>query len=480
MHLKYIDELKPDREIPFLYKRSKIFIYLFLLFLIISGCSQKKRNPLKVSDINPRYFTDNSGKAVYLTGAHTWNNLVDMVPAKSRDTFDFKKYLDFLKSYNHNFIRLWAWDLLTWDTEGNREKNSRILNISPQPWKRTGPGIALDGKPRFNLKKFNSDYFNRLKERVETAGKAGIYVSVMLFEGWGLQFSSEAFNSHPFNPNNNVNRIEFSDKMSLDRLKIYELGNQKITKLQEAYVRKVIKTIGNYDNVLYEISNENHPQSTEWQYHMIRHIKNLEKRRGISHPVGMTFQFQGGNNQTLFESPADWISPNAEGGYRHDPPDGAGKKVILSDTDHLWGIGGNRQWVWKSFLRGLNPVFMDPYDGKVLERGSGEIWAEEIRVAMGHTQTFAKKLDLINFKPAKIIASSGYCLENPGKELLIYIPEGKKVEVNLTSIFGNFDVEWFDTVSGNYYEGVSIEGGREITLTTPFDMEESIVHLKLK
>src|SRR5262245_12059151 len=34
--------------------------------------------PLTVSTVNPRYFSDPSGRAVYLTGAHTWNNLVDM------------------------------------------------------------------------------------------------------------------------------------------------------------------------------------------------------------------------------------------------------------------------------------------------------------------------------------------------------------------------------------------------------------------
>ena len=38
----------------------------------------------------------------------------------------------------------------------------------------------------------------------------------------------------------------------------------------------------------------------------------------------------------------------------------------MTQADHLWGIGGNRAWVWKSFTRGLNPIFMDPYDGLVL------------------------------------------------------------------------------------------------------------------
>ena len=56
--------------------------------------------------------------------------------------------------------------------------------------------------------------------------------------------------------------------------------------------------------------------------------------------------------------------------YRTNPPPADGRKVILTDTDHLWGVGGDVAWVWKSFLRGLNPLFMDPYEQKVRQRGN--------------------------------------------------------------------------------------------------------------
>ena len=32
---------------------------------------------LRVSTMNPRYFTDSSGKPIYLTGSHTWTGLID-------------------------------------------------------------------------------------------------------------------------------------------------------------------------------------------------------------------------------------------------------------------------------------------------------------------------------------------------------------------------------------------------------------------
>ncbi|MGH9843394.1 MAG: DUF6298 domain-containing protein, partial [Blastocatellia bacterium] len=232
---------------------------------------------------------------------------------------------------------------------------------------RTGPGNALDGKPKFDLTKYDPLHFRRLRDRVKAAQSRGIYVSVMLFEGWALQHAPGAWEGHPFNAANNVNGIDGDKDGDGKGVDVYTLVNPAVTRLQEAYVRKVVDTVGDLDNVMYEISNENFGGSTEWQYHFIRFVKDYERAKPARHPVGMTFQATGGTNKALFDSPADWISPNPEGGYRKDPPDAMGRKVILNDTDHLWGTGGEVVWVWQSFCRGLNPLFMDPYDGVVLK-----------------------------------------------------------------------------------------------------------------
>ena len=57
--------------------------------------------PLRVHPDNRRYFTDGSGRAVYLTGSHTWANLVDMGPRNPPPRFDFNAYLDFLDNRNY-------------------------------------------------------------------------------------------------------------------------------------------------------------------------------------------------------------------------------------------------------------------------------------------------------------------------------------------------------------------------------------------
>ena len=49
---------------------------------------------------NRRYFTDESGRAIYLTGAHTWANLQDGDRSEPLDRFDFERYLTFLQNHS--------------------------------------------------------------------------------------------------------------------------------------------------------------------------------------------------------------------------------------------------------------------------------------------------------------------------------------------------------------------------------------------
>ncbi len=426
---------------------------------------QPRMGPLAVHPQNPRYFQNTAtGEIVYLTGSHTWANLVDIGPSDPPPVFDFEKYVDWMAKLNHNFMRMWTWELVSWDTKGNGENKHHTS--APQAYARTGPGTALDGKPRFDLTQFDPAYFDRLTQRVTLARARGIYVSVMLFEGWGLQFSPGAREGHPFHPRNNINNIDGDANKDGSGVEVHELGNPAVTAIQEAYVRKVIDTVNGFDNVLYEISNENHPPSTPWQYHMIRFIKDYERTKPQRHPVGMTFQYKGGSNQVLFDSPADWISPNPEGGYRDDPPPSDGRKVVLNDTDHLWGLGGNLAWVWKSFTRGYNPIFMDPYDGDILGNRFDPKW-DPVRRNQGYTLRYARRMDLAHARPAVDMASTKYCLANPGRQYLVYKPgAGDAVTVKLES--GTYTYEWFDPGAGTQVSaGTQAATGGETRFACP-------------
>jgi hypothetical protein len=121
----------------------------------------------------------------------------------------------------------------------------------------------------------------------------------------------------------------------------YDLSIPRITAYQEEFVRKVVDTVNDLDNVLYEIGNEGDFTSVRFQYHFIRFIKAYEAKQPKQHPVGMTavFNILQGNwttdNRALFESPADWISPGLDP-YKDNPPASDGGKVIIADVGHIW------------------------------------------------------------------------------------------------------------------------------------------------
>ena len=255
------------------------------------------KGPLRVHPANPRYFTDGRGKAIYLCGSHTWENLQDgAIPTYTVITmpFDYDAYLDLLKRDGHNYIRLWRWELTTHE---------------PQPWARAGPYNALDGKPKFDLTKHDRVYFDRLRRRLVAAGERGIYVGIMLFEDWIFmnKRADHPLELHPFHKDNNINGINGDPNGDGWGIEIHTLQVPEVVDIQKAYVNKVIETVNDLDNVLYEVCNEGLGHTRDWQYEMVKYIKEVEAGKPKQHPVGMTSV--GDMNRICLNGPADWTSP---------------------------------------------------------------------------------------------------------------------------------------------------------------------------
>jgi hypothetical protein len=445
---------------------------------VVSGRDGLPMGPLVVHPGNSRYFTDGTGRAIYLTGSHTWASLQDIrwVRESSKySDFSYSDYLSFLSRYKHNFFRLWVWEQAAWLSTVPGHPS-----FSPLPYPRTGPGNALDGKLKFDINRFDKAYFERLRSRVNAAREKGIYVAIMLFNGFSLEMKGHTeggnpWRGHPFQQDNNINKINGDPDRRDDGKDVHTLRIPAITALQEAYVAKVIDTVHDLDNVFYEIANESHAQSTKWQYHMIDFIHSYETRMwGVRHPVLMTAQWPGGTNEALFESPAEAVCPNEAGGYKENPPEGNGRKIILSDTDHLWGVGGDYRWVWKTFLRGLNPIFMDPYN-IASEFSVKKNDLELARNNMGYTLRLAKRINLATMTPQSGIASSTYCLADPGKAYLAYA-SGGRITMDLTNAPGHFGVEWLNPVTGKTKEGTPVAGGGSVAMVAPFT-DDGILYL---
>jgi hypothetical protein len=248
----------------------------------------------------------------------------------------------------------------------------------------------------------------------------------------------------------------------------------KVKEIQAAYIRRVVDTLHDRPNVLWEAANESSGggtvdagfaemlgqegtpdwgDSTSWQYWVIDTIKQRESEMGYdSHPIGMTMQFPvadqtralrerrgvdltrlrrrgvrpyGGHPMAPDSPPSRWLV---------DPPPADGRKVVITDTDHYSPMYGDGLWAWKSFLRGHHPILMDmgliggpqPPDPTAGGPMSFEAF-EPARRAMGDTARLAGRIPLIEMEPRTDVSSTGYALVAPGREYVVLQPEGPVV-----------------------------------------------------
>ena len=87
---------------------------------------------------------------------------------------------------------------------------------------------------------------------------------------------------------------------------------------------------------------------------------------------------------------------------------------------------------------------------------------------MGHTRTYANKMNLAAMTPQGGLSTTGYCLAATGHEYLVYLPDGGEVTVDLTATQGALAVEWMHPVEGTITLGEPTVGGSKQQFKAPF------------
>ena len=363
--------------------------------------------PLVVSIRNPRYFTPTSGpragRAVYLTGSHIWNNLHDgMGPGADGpadpERIDYDAYLRFLTERGHNFIRLWRWEQFRSQAAGGNFH----LYMTPQPWARTGPGTAKDGKPRFDLERFDDAFFERLRDRVVERGRGGYLRRRHAVRRLGTAPQPTA-GPHRGSP---VPRRQQRQRHR-ERRRSTSSRCCRSTRACRPSRRRTSARSSTPCTTCRTCSGRS-PTSPSGDGSVDRGVRRVPRAwpsrpsgatppsgstgsstssSGTSrsaattaHPIGMTMQFpvadQTKVNDPLLRSRADGSrpatttrsSPTAGTRWRPAPrrhagsltrPPADGAKVVITDTDHYAPGQGDALWAWKSFLRGHHPILMD-------------------------------------------------------------------------------------------------------------------------
>ena len=472
-----------------------------------SGTTDAGRTPIKGplrQSKNPNYFEDASGTPLILCGSHTWNTLQDWGTNGTIRPLDFDAFVEFLKAHGHNFTLLWCTELPKFHGLPSTETSPPDFTVNAFPWKRTGPGMATDGRLKFDLTKYDQAYFDRLHARVQALNSAGIYAGVYLFSGEFLLRFRSPTDGYPFSGPNNINGVDDGYRGGSPATAVSSVtmtAPTAITDLQDAYVRKLVDTLNDLPNVLWIVSQEAPIKSTWWNDHLISFVREYEKGKDYRHPIGYG-TLEHPTDSILYNSDADWVAPSAK--VSPEKSCGTGKpacKVNINDSDHsyfgMWNDSPqtNRNYAWENFMTGNQVLFMDPYLVYYPRQnrnmcispvnGIGDKpdprW-ENFRDNLGYILRYSRALNLANATPRSSLCSTRYCLaQTPaaGAEYLVYAPKGGSFTVDLSAMPNDrtLAVEWFNPTTGKAISDRPIAAGSSSQLFTPPFSGDAVLYL---
>jgi hypothetical protein len=240
---------------------------LYTFFLLIFSVSLSLANePLHLDPQNPHYFNFRGKPLVLITSGEHYGAVIN------RD-FNYLPYLDELSRHHLNLTRIWVGPYL--EVAGNFQIAENTLAPRPgsflPPWLRSAAPGASNSVPRFNLSRWNPEYFKRLKDFLRQAAKRGIIVEVNLFCPY---YEDSMWEVSPLNARNNVNAVG-----DVPRTEVLTLKHPKLVAVQEAMVQKLVSELNGFDNIFYEICNEPYfgGVTPDWQRHISGVIVETEK-----------------------------------------------------------------------------------------------------------------------------------------------------------------------------------------------------------
>lgn len=432
--------------------------------------------PLRVHPTNPRYFTDGTTnadgamQAIYLGGHQIFVDLQDNAfnkewtkdmshledPAAKARLLDWDRYLDWLEQLRFNYLRNW----IIWSTgSGTAAPPNKVA--SPMPFLRTGPGNANDGKPKFDLHRFDQSFFKLLHVRARALQQRGIYLSVMLFELYGFLDGEEVngqrlWEGNPFNGANNINGVNVDGNHNRLGEEFFSLEDPDLVKLQKTYIEKMVDTLNDLDNVLWEICNEAPAEAMPWQLEMLRHLKACERQKPKQHLVLLS---PGGwrpggwslHPEPMFlENVADCIATANGWIDRDNPKVYEVNKPVIFDLDHVAPGDHTAGLVWKAFTRGYHYSLYDrPFEQPQDETPDWQV----VRTNIRHTRLVSLRVaDLARMQPRPDLASTGFCLANEGIDYVIYCPRQEGIRIRELKAGRRYQCEWFDSLRSKVEE----------------------------
>lgn len=248
--------------------------------------------PLRIHPLNGKIFEYKDKPVVLLCATEHYGSVINR-------PFDYEKYLLHCYETGQNYTRLFLLfrELQTPVNPYSTCKPESTDYISP--YLRTGPGPAADGLPKYDMNKWNPEFFTRLHDFMQIAAKYGVIAEITLFSD---NYSNELLSLIPFGLDSNINGVGDENFEILMTMK-----NQKVLDYQLRFIKKIVAELNEYDNFFFEICNEpvcfepefaSIQDINNWQQYLIDYIRNEERDFPKKHLIAVTecWEFYGRKN----------------------------------------------------------------------------------------------------------------------------------------------------------------------------------------
>lgn len=442
--------------------------------------------PIMLHPDNPHYLLFRGKPTILITSAEHYGAVLNL-------DFDYIKYLDTLHSYGFNLTRMFSGIYVESPTSFNIVNNT--LAPAPGrficPWARSSePGYANGGN-KFDLSKWDENYFKRLKDFIAQASKRGIVVEVVLFCPY---YGDEQWNLSPIKYDNNINEIG-----DIPRTDALTLKDSRLLSIQEAMVRKIINELKDFDNIYYEICNEPYfgGVTLEWQYHIANIISSAESDLPYKHLIAQNIA----NGSAKIENPNSLVS--IFNFHYATPPiavemNYALNRVISDDETGFRGIddAAYRTEGWEFIIAGGGIYNNLDYsytvgheDGTFIlpstQPGGG---SASLHDQLKILKDFIHSFNFIKMRPDNSIIKkvtppeiTVRALVETGKAYALYVKDGTKADITLDIPKGKYRIEWLNTKTGIFESKLIVDhGGGEINLTSPDYTEDIALRIELE
>ena len=261
-------------------------------FLLLCPRVHADPRPIQLHPQNPHYFLWRGKPAILISSGEHYGAVINL-------DFDYRKYLETLARDHLNLTRTF---LAYREQPGAFNIAGNSLAPKPDkfiaPWARSPAPGYFDGGNKFDLTQWDAAYFSRLKDFVRFAAARGIVVEANLFSCF---YSEKSWNTHPLNSRNNINGV---GNCAWDEALGLKHGD--LLKFEEAYVRKVIEELREFDNVYYEICNEPYIGGVDMNWHA--HMADLLAQAQQQERRPKLISWNVANNRARIDNPHPAIS----------------------------------------------------------------------------------------------------------------------------------------------------------------------------